>query len=106
MYEITAYPYEGLMLTFHPRYGRQFWSLSKLTRKHQGDSCAVCEQSVGNYAYRPITNLGNRSKRICTRHVENPAFSIGWTGTEEGLLRELERLAKEKKGIEVTQASE
>jgi len=67
MYTILEFPGEGLMLT-SSEYGRQIWAVSKLTRKHNGDKCTVCGQPVGEYAYRPITNLSNRMMRICLRH--------------------------------------
>jgi hypothetical protein len=72
MYKIIEVVSKGLIRTSHSRYGKQLWALSKLTKKHKGDACAICEESIGNIAYRPITNLGNRYKRICRRHQHYP----------------------------------
>jgi hypothetical protein len=68
-YEITGFPGSGLMLTEHPQYGQQVWSLVRLGRKHRDDRCALCGLPVGGRAYRPLANRGNRAERICTRHA-------------------------------------
>jgi len=68
-YEITAIMSSKLIGTYHSDFGNQLWSLAKLTKKHKGDPCALCGRSVGDVAFRPITNLGNRSVRICQRHM-------------------------------------
>jgi len=63
-YSIIGYPGAGMMLTDHPKYGRQLWVSVKL-RVHKNDKCAICDQELGKEAYRPMTNLGNRYARIC-----------------------------------------
>ena len=67
-YFVVGYPGDGLLLTEHATYGKQVWSLSKLTRRHKGDPCAACNMPVGTHAYRPVGNPGNRMKRLCERH--------------------------------------
>lgn len=57
----------GILFTEHPEYGPQVWSLVKL-RTRKGDRCAICGLRVGEQAYRPVTNRGNRMMRICIRH--------------------------------------
>lgn len=64
-YQVTRTDFQGLITTYHPEYGEQVWSMSKLTIKHKNDECAICRRSVGDHAYRPFTNGHNRMKRIC-----------------------------------------
>lgn len=76
MYKIIGFPSPGIMRTTHFRYGEQLWTLVSLTKKHKNDNCAVCELSVGDLAFRPMTNLGNRMVRICRRHLDSHIRSI------------------------------
>jgi len=46
------------------RYGSQLWTLAKL-RRRKGEPCVLCGTKVKRYAFRPITNKGNRGRRIC-----------------------------------------
>jgi len=69
----------------HGQIFRQVWTASKV-RKNV--SCAYCskEIKVGQYAFRPMTNLDNRSARICTSHIyKNKAKAAlrGVTGKEK-----------------------
>lgn len=59
---------DGLLVTDHAEYGRQVWGLANITYKHAHDACELCGGMVGNKGYRPITNKGNRMKRICRNH--------------------------------------
>lgn len=70
MYEVVKILSDGVVAINHERYGRQLWSKSKLTKRHKNDACAICGLSVGDTAFRPVTNKGNRYERICTRHFE------------------------------------
>jgi hypothetical protein len=67
-YRICKAPAEGILLIRHPAYGMQIWSLCRMTKKHKDDKCVICGLNVGEQAYRPLTNKGNRMLRICTRH--------------------------------------
>ena len=69
MYKIIEVVSGGLIRTSHPKYGEQVWTLVKLTKKHKGDACAICEETIGDIAYRPLTNLGNRYRRICQQCI-------------------------------------
>jgi len=69
MYIIKEVPIEGWLIIDSVHYGRQIWTLSKMTKKHKSDACAICQEIVGDKAYRPITNQSNRMKRICTHHA-------------------------------------
>lgn len=68
-YKIVAVPEEGLLVTCHPEYGEQLWSLCQI-RKRQKDPCAICGEPVGREAFRPLTNRGNRYHRLCRRHTD------------------------------------
>ena len=61
----------GIIVTQHWQFGTQVWTLSKMTRKYQNDECAICNIVIGKKAYRPITNLSNRMKRICISHGQD-----------------------------------
>jgi hypothetical protein len=63
-YTVIDFPDSGLMLTDSPGRGRQIWSLCKL-KSRKDAPCAICGASVGDEAYRPVTNLDNRMDRIC-----------------------------------------
>jgi hypothetical protein len=59
---------DGLLYTFHPRYGGQVWSESSLTKIKIGTPCAMCGEPLEERGYRPVTNAKNRADRICHRH--------------------------------------
>lgn len=59
---------DELLKTECTQYGIQLWSLGRLTKNKQGKACYLCELPLRGVAYRPITNLSNRMKRICDRH--------------------------------------
>jgi len=69
--KILGFPSEGLMLTYHFKYGQQLWCKSKMTSRHSKNKCLICGDMVGNKAYRPITNKSNRMKRICLKHSKD-----------------------------------
>ena len=78
MYKIIEFPSDGLMLTMHPRWGRQLWALARLTVKRMNDNCAICELPLQRVSFRPMTNKGNRYKRICRRrHLIPRAPDLG-----------------------------
>ena len=60
---------EGLYGISHIRWGRQMWSMSKVRKDHL---CAITGTKIkkGEYAYRPITNAGNRYERITKAFFE------------------------------------
>jgi len=60
---------EELVVLESDKFKVQMWGLSRLTKRHRGDSCAICEENVGDKAYRPATNLGNRMERICVNCI-------------------------------------
>ena len=73
MYKILQFSSDGLMLTYHPRYGQQLWALARTTKVHMNDECVICELPVQRVSFRPMTNKGNRMERICRRHLTQRA---------------------------------
>ena len=67
-YVIKQKPSGGVIVTEHPEYGTQMWSLGRITHKHSRDDCVLYGSKIGSTGYRPLTNLGNRSFRICSNH--------------------------------------
>lgn len=57
---------EGVIFTVS-KYGRQVWSLARL-RSRKDNKCAVCGKPLGDKAYMPMSNAGNRMERICQNH--------------------------------------
>lgn len=54
---------KGLIGIEHRYYGRQFWAKAKTRKNHR---CVMTDTIIkkGEFAYRPITNAGNRYERI------------------------------------------
>ncbi len=54
---------DGLFRMRHQRWGRQLWACVKVRKEHK---CVVTGVLIpkGSYAYRPVTNAGNRYERI------------------------------------------
>ncbi len=72
-YKVVERPGEGLAILVSI-YGRQLWAKGKM-RVHKSTKCAICEQCVGKFAYRPITNLSNRMNRICIPCIEKSTMN-------------------------------
>lgn len=73
MYKIIQIVNETMLRTTHFRWGEQLWVLAKM-RTHKRDACMICGAPVGDLAFRPITNKGNRMERICTgKHLDKSA---------------------------------
>jgi hypothetical protein len=61
-YKFIQSPGKGLVVTYHPEYGEQIWSLVKV-RKYK--NCLFLGIPLrGKEAYMPVTNLNNRMERI------------------------------------------
>ena len=60
---------DGLFGLEHIRWGRQIWCEAKMRKEHQ---CVITGATIrkGDYAYRPITNAGNRYERISKAFFE------------------------------------
>lgn len=60
---------DGLYGLEHRRWGRQLWSIVKVRKKHR---CVITGEAIkkGGFAYRPITNGGNRYERIAPTFFE------------------------------------
>ncbi len=69
-YNVKEILSEEIVVLESENYGVQIWSLSNLTKKHKGSSCHICGKIVGDKAYRPATNLGNRMERICINCIK------------------------------------
>jgi len=59
-----AYLSDELIGIIDEKYGKQLWVLIKLRKPHK---CQNCEDNlkIGDYAWRPLTNLSNRMERLC-----------------------------------------
>jgi len=68
-YEIVKYLSAGLIRIFSLTYGAQFWALTnQMVRKNH--NCSICGKTIykgKDWAFRPVTNLGNRMERICLK---------------------------------------
>ena len=70
LFRITEVPSGEIVLAMG-RYGRNVWTLSKITKRLRKDRpCAVCGCPLDPMAYRPITNGNDRMDRICVKCVE------------------------------------
>jgi hypothetical protein len=70
-YRVVRKLSDGLLVLLSDLFGQQMWGKGKVTKRiRETRNCVLCEGNLGEQAYRPITNKGNRYERICVKCLE------------------------------------